>query len=373
MASRLLIARPGHVYLATYDATTNKFAIVYDLATPGCPSWLAVDPPRSLVYVVDEDSSRFRRFRLDPCSDTPFSQETVVDTASPGAVYLAFSGDRQSLLGAAFGSGTVDVWDVRDGVTLKRRAEKTIISDGMTGPVPHIQDAPHPHQVLADPTGRFYVVPDLGTDELLVVDAQDDAFAISSRVPVAPPGSGPRHGAFYPVGASVATHYILLCELSNTVVVYALDYTGSTLQFTRVSEASTFGTNGPAPATARAGHLQLLPDNMHLYVTNRLTGRPHDSVAYMRIHADGEHPAVEFVHEVPTLGRLPRMFCVLDGGRGDLLVANENSEFGLVLLERSSDGRIKESPKLCVDMSKFMDADEIRERPGNGPKFVMEL
>ncbi|KAM3508561.1 hypothetical protein MY11210_006669 [Beauveria gryllotalpidicola] len=373
MMAKLLIARPGHVYLATYDAVANKFAIIHDLAIPGCPSWLAVDHARSLVYIVDEDSHNFHRFHLDPCSDTPFSQILTVDSASPGAVYLAFSQDKQRLLGAAFAGGTVDVWDVSDAVMLEKRVEKTIISDGKPGPVAHIQDAPHPHQVLLDPTGRFYVVPDLGTDEILVVDSKDDAFTISSRVTVAPPGSGPRHGAFYPVGSSPATHYILVCELANAVVVYALHYTDSTLEFTRVSETCSFGPGGASVATARAGHLELLQDNKHLYVTNRLTGRASDSIAHLRVHADGEHPRLEFVQEVPTRGILPRMFCVLDAGRGDVMVANEESEYGLVLFERALDGGIKEPPKLRVEMSEFMDEAEMKAKPGNGPKFIMEL
>lgn len=376
MMANLLIARPGHVYLATYDAAANTLAVVHDLALPGsCPSWLALDRARSLVYIVDEASRRFHRFHLDPSSATPLSQRLTVDTASPGAVHLAFSQDRQRLLGAAFGSSAVDVWDVSDGATLRRLVAKTVVADGATGPVAHIQDAPHPHQVLLDPTGRFFVVPDLGTDELLVIDARDDAFTVASRVSVGPPGSGPRHGAFYPVGASAATHYLLLCELVNTVVVYALTYTGSTLAFTRISDTGTFGASGPPVATAapRAGHLALLPDNEHLYVTNRLTGRAHDSIAYLRVRGGGEHPALEFVQDVPMLGILPRMFCVLDHGRGDVLVANEESEFGLVLLARTPDGRINETPKLCVSMAKFMDEVERKEKPGNGPKFVMEL
>ncbi|KAM3443766.1 hypothetical protein NHJ13734_001768 [Beauveria thailandica] len=367
--AKLLIARPGHVYLATYDAVANKFAIIHDLAIPGCPSWLAVDHARSLAYIVDEDSHKFHRFHLDPFPDIPFSQILTVDTASPGAVYLAFSQDKQRLLGAAFAGGAVDVWDVSDGL----RLEKTIVSDGKPGPVAHIQDAPHPHQVLLDPTGRFYVVLDLGTDEILVLDSKDDAFTISSRVTVGPPGSGPRHGAFYPVGASRATHYILLCELANAIVVYALRYADSTLYFTRVSETCSFGPGGPSVATARAGHLELLRDSKHLYVTNRLTGRASDSIAYLRVHTDGAHPRLEFVQEVPTCGLLPRMFCVLDAGRGDVMVANEESEFALVLFERALDGVIKEPPKLRVNMSEFMDEAEMKAKPGNGPKFIMEL
>lgn len=371
--TKLLIGRPGHVYLADYDAAANNFAIAHDLAIPGNPSWLTVDRSRSLVYIVDEDTTHFHRFHLDPSSDTPFTQKTTVDTASAGVAYLTFSPDKKRMLGASFDSSVVDVWNITDGVTLEKLADKTVVSDSKTGPVSHIQDGPHPHQVLPDPTGRFYAVPDLGTDEILVIDSKDDAFSLCGRVSVDPAGAGPRHGAFYPVGAARATHYMLLCELINTVVVYALTYTDSTLEFTPVSKASSFGPAGPSVATARAGHLELLPDNKHLYVTNRLTERQYDSVAYLRIHHQGEHPTLEFIQEVPTLGILPRMFCVLDGGKGDVLVANEKSAYGLVSFQRNADGVMDESPKLRVPMSEFMGETEIKERPGNGPKFVLEL
>lgn len=369
--SRLLITRPGHVYLATYHADANTFQIDYDLALPGCPSWLAVDRTRSLVYIVDEDSSKFYRFHLDAASATPFTQQLTADTASPGAVYLAFSQDKRRLLSAVFGSSAVDVWDVTDGSRLERLMEKTVVSDGNAGPVSHIQDAPHPHQVLLDPTGRFYVVPDLGTDEVLVIDSKNDAFTISNRVAL-PPGSGPRHGAFYPVGAPSATHYMLLCELTNTVVVFALQYTNSALLFTKIAEESTFGAERPPP-TARAGHLELLSDNKHLYVTNRLTGRPHDSIVCMRIRDGERHPTLEFEQEIATLGVLPRMFCVLDGGRGDIIAANENSPWALVVLARDAGGRMLADYKLRVPMSEFMDEAEMKTHPGNGPKFILEL
>lgn len=373
MMNRFLIARPGHVYLASYNRVTNSFSVDHDLKIPGCPSWLAVDRARSLVYIVDEDSTQFHRFKLDAASDTPFTQKLTVEIASPGVVYLAFSQDMTRMLGAAFGNSTVDIWDITDGEKLDKLADKTVTSDGKTGPVTHIQDGPHPHQVILDPTGRFYVVNDMGTDEILVIDSKDEAYSLCNRVSVDPAGSGPRHGAFYPVGASRPTHYILLCELRNKVVVYSLKYTESRLEFTAVSEVSSFGPAGPSVATARAGHLELLQNNRDIYVTNRLTEREHDTVAHVRVRQTGEHPELEFVSEVPTLGILPRMFCVMDGGKGDILAANEKSPLALVMLERDADGRLDPTPKLCVPMIDFMSEQEMKDHPGNGPKFILEL
>ena len=363
----ILVARPGHIYLATYNALNNAFAIQHDLAFEGNPSWLALDADKKHLYAVDESSTQLHRFKFDPSAAEPFTEKTSTE-ASEGLVYLEFNEKQTQLIAAAFSASAVDIFDLKDALT---RVTK-IVSDGKTGPITHIQDAPHPHQVVRDPTGRFYVVPDLGTDQLLVVDSQDDKFSIANRIALEP-GSGPRHGAFYPVGAEKATHFILLCELSNTVKVFALDYKGDSIEFSQVSSASTFGAE-ETPKTARAGAFELLPDNENIYVTNRLTGRESDSIAHLRLEAQDGAPAVHFVKEVATNGVLPRHLSIFHRGNGDVLVGNETGEDGLLVFKRDREsGELDETPTLGVKMSQFMSGEELKATPGNGPKFVLPI
>lgn len=135
------------------------------------------------------------------------------------------------MVGAAFGQGNVDVWDLDadDGtMTLK----KQIVVGGEPGPVVGRQDSPHPHEILLDPTGDFFVVPDLATDSLLVIDSKE--FNITNRIAVAPAGNGPRHGSFFPLGKDKATHFILACEIASLVKVFELEYTNDNLNFTEI-------------------------------------------------------------------------------------------------------------------------------------------
>lgn len=363
----ILIARPGHIYLANYNALNNVFAIQHDLVFPGNPSWLALDANKQRLYAVDESSTQLHRFEFDPSAADPFSEKTSTE-ASEGLVYLEFNEKQTQLVAAAFSASTVDIFDVKDAFT---RIAK-VVSDGKPGPITHIQDAPHPHQVVRDPTTRFYVVPDLGTDQLLVVDSHDDEFSIKNCLALEP-GSGPRHGAFYPVGAEKATHFILLCELSNTVKVFALSYKDDSIEFSKVSSASTFGAE-ETPKTARAGAFELLPDNENIYVTNRLTGRDSDSIAHLRLDIQDGVPVVRFVKEVATGGILPRHLSVFHHGHGDVLVGNETGEDGLVVLKRDREtGELDEMPTLKVKMSQFMSDEELKATPGNGPKFVLPI
>ena len=167
----------------------------------------------------------------------------------------------------------------------------------------------------------------------------------------------------------------MLCELSNTIVTYALTYTDNNIHFTKASSISSFGPKGPPANTARAGHFELLPDNKHIYVSNRLTGQESDGLAHFRITHDKEsHPILDFVSEVPTKGILPRMFCVLDKGKGDIVATNEKSDFGVLVFGRDGQtGALEPQPKLKVPMSEFMNDEEREKYPGNGPKFVMEV
>src|SRR4051812_20761511 len=62
------------------------------------------------------------------------------------------------------------------------------------GVVPARQDAPHPHQVLVDPTDSFILVPDLGADLVRIFGIDAASSRLTELTPFkAESGSGPRH------------------------------------------------------------------------------------------------------------------------------------------------------------------------------------
>lgn len=368
-SSHIVIARPGFIYLANYNALSGAFSIIHRFPFPGNPSWLLLDSKKHHLYAVDEADTKLHRFTFKPDAQPPFT-EHITTEASAGLTHLAFNASETRLVAAAFSGGCVDVFNIENGAFSQL---KSVPVGGTPGPLSHIQDAPHPHQVVPDPSGRFYIVPDLGTDDVLVLDSNDDAFTISNRVSL-PPGSGPRHGGFYPIGAAVPTHYFLLCELTNSVVVFSLTYTESTIQFTPVSSSSTFGS-AESPSTARAGAFVISPENENVYVTNRLTGRQADGVVHMRIQkTDSGHPALQYVGEILTGGALPRHFAIVNDRIRDLAVVNEVGEYALVVLARgSSTGELTNEPKRSVSMAEFMSAQELKNGSPDGPKFIMQI
>ena len=361
---KLLISGPGHILLADYLASTQKITILLDQNVTGLPSWTAFVPP-SLLYAVDEDSSTTRTFNVDLSANT--ITPGIQAQGSSGVVHLLFNWDQTRMVGAAYGSGKVDIWNTeKGGLTLI----KTLISNDTLGPN---QVSAHPHESVLDPTGRFFVVNDLGTDHLLVIDSQDDKWDFVNHVQVTPAGAGPRHGAFYPAGTARATHYLVACELKSLINVYELQYTGSSINFSLIQSVSTYGPHNPPadPSTAAAAELVLNGDDV--YVSNRLTGNATDSIAHFKIVKDsptapgssGRVTGVAFQDTVSSGGILPRMFSI-STDKQNLFVGNQAGEEGIVVLGIGKAGKL-EPAKASVANTVF------GTQPTTGPEFVKQI
>lgn len=270
------------------------------------------------------------------------------------------------MVGAGFGGGSIDVWDLdKDDGTMTLK--KQIAVGGTPGPVVGRQDSPHPHEILLDPTGAFFVVPDLATDSLLVIDSTE--FEIQDRITVSPSGSGPRHGSFFPLGSDEkATHFFLAAEIDSLVKVFELEYTNTSLTFTEIQSRSTFGADfPPANATAAsAGELVIDAANKNLYVSNRLTGNATDSISHFAIDVTDKEEPLKFVDQISSGGLVPRMFSLSNDD--DLLFStNQDGESGLLAFAKDpKTGSLTEEPVASLPVSTF-------GAGGFGPQYVMEI
>ncbi|GAO17065.1 uncharacterized protein UV8b_07828 [Ustilaginoidea virens] len=362
VAKLVLSDAAGHIYLADFDGAA--FRLRCNASVGGAPTWLAFSPPSGSLYAVDENSATTMRLDVDLQAGTVTPSANV--TSANGIVHLEFSGDGGRMLGAAYGSAGVAVFNTAGGGLEYLRS---VASSDRGGPVPGRQDKPHPHQTVRDPSGRFFAVNDLGTDRILVLDGRDDAFAVVNHVPVAPAGCGPRHGAFYPAGAARASHYLVVCEMRNLVNLYAVRYGGPRgIDFFFEQSLSTLPPGaGAVSPTAAAGELVLSRDSRNVYVSNRLVDkdkRADDSIASFRVVPAGASVKLELLGLTPTGGRLPRMFSQSADGE-TLFVANQAGGLGLVALRRKPDGTVADAPVASVAMGEFPG--------GNGPAFVQQI
>lgn len=128
------------------------------------------------------------------------------------------------------------------------------------GTNPSRQEAPHPHEVILDPTDSFIVVPDLGADLVRVFSIDPKTSLLTEGTPLSvPAGSGPRHGTFLKTD-SRKTFFFLISELANTIASYEVTYTETGLNFTNVFLSGTYGDKAtPAGAAAAEAILSVSP------------------------------------------------------------------------------------------------------------------
>jgi 6-phosphogluconolactonase (cycloisomerase 2 family) len=126
------------------------------------------------------------------------------------------------------------------------------------GPVPSRQDAPHLHDAILDPTKRFIMVTDLGSDMIRIYTIGRDGLSWSQLPPIgAEPGSGPRHGAFAVAGDN--TYFYSVNELGNSITGYIVEYAVAPnafpISFAELFTMSTHGPDGMVPAGTKAAEI----------------------------------------------------------------------------------------------------------------------
>ncbi|KAI0020896.1 putative isomerase YbhE [Xylariomycetidae sp. FL0641] len=361
---KLLVGAPFQILTAEFDGT--NFSITGNNTVAGtAPSWLLPKEP-NLLYAVNENADDINVLRRNGT----LSHHTT-GKGSAGVVFLEFNQNKNRMVGAAYGSGAIDVWDTSN----PSGQLKLMKSINITGPLGPDQTSHRPHQALLDPTGRFFVLPDLGGDQLLVLDAADDKFAITGNQTL-PAGSGPRHGGFLVRGD--ATYYALATELSSELFLFRVAYDDAgAMRFDQLlQQRSTYGEAFPPAnaSTAAAGELVVARNMQDVYVSNRLSGNATDSIAHFRLDADADKPQLRFVGSVSSAGKLPRMFSLgTDEKQETVFVANQDGENGLVALGRCGEsGMLHPTPVATLPMRSLV-APQLLETPAMGPQFVMEV
>jgi 6-phosphogluconolactonase len=178
------------------------------------PSYLAPAPDGRTLYAVSETAEgAVAAYRVT--GDRPEKAGAPVPVGGSGPTHLSvFAGH---VLTANYGSGSVTAVPVRPDGTLAGAASDVLRHKG-SGPHTLRQQGPHAHHVQPDPSGRWAVSVDLGTDSVRVCTLTDGRLEVHREIALRP-GCGPRHLAFHPDG----TRAYVLNELTPTVTACRWD------------------------------------------------------------------------------------------------------------------------------------------------------
>jgi 6-phosphogluconolactonase len=174
------------------------------------------------------------------------------------------------------------------------------------------QDGPHAHEVAVSADNRFVLVPDLGTDRVMLYHFDTSLGALTPATPgfaKAAAGAGPRHLAFRPDEGFV----YVLNELAASVTAFRYQTIGS------LQEIQTISTLPDEFKGVRSGaEIAVHPNGKYLYASNR----GDDSVAVF--HIDSNNGTLTAAGHVSTQGKTPRNFAIDPTGTY-LLAANQDS------------------------------------------------
>lgn len=276
------------------------------------PSFLALDATGRFLYAVNElPEGGVSAFAREPETGalTPLNRQ-LSHGADP--CYVSLAGGGRFALVANYTGGTVAVLPVNANSGLAPAAD-VVRYDG-SGPKPQ-QDGAHAHMIAPDPSGRFILVTDLGTDQLYVYGLDQDTGKLIPNVAGTPvvkeqPGAGPRHFTFAPDGHAL----YVLNELDSTLSSYAYDGDRGALTHRQTVPTLPEGFTGENSCA----HVVVSPDGRFVYGSNR----GHDSIA---IFAVGKTGMVTPAGHEPTRGKTPRGFA-LDPSGAWLLAANQDSD-----------------------------------------------
>ncbi|KAI9649666.1 hypothetical protein NHQ30_002247 [Ciborinia camelliae] len=285
--------------LAHYpNGTYSLNSISVNNVTTDNPSWLHKDPNNGILYCLNEglsvDNGSISSFKVG--EGGVLSLVDNVSTISGPVSSILFNGGK-NLAAAHYTGSSLTTHTVEANGTLTPLQTLTFT---LSTPGPYDlgkQLAPHPHEALIDPTEKFILVPDLGADLVRIFSIDAETALLTEQTPYkAPPGSGPRHGAFH-VTESGRTFFYLVSELGNTVSSFEITYKNGTepgMSFGLVDRHDIFGNETEVPKRSAAAECLITPDGKYILTSDR-------NATILAIPDPPAHPLNKNTHPTDTL------------------------------------------------------------------------
>jgi 6-phosphogluconolactonase len=298
------------ITLVGLDTATGEMERIAGKTGIANSSFLILNQNRTRLYAVSETDPQpgsVASFAVDASGGLNLMNEEPTLGGAP--CHVTLSEGEKYLVVVNYNGGNVVLFPIDEAGSVGPMADN--IRHSGRGPREDRQEGAHPHSSIIDPTGRFAIVADLGTDKLVHYRIDyGEGRLIPECETTASPGAGPRHLAFHPSGKFL----YVVNELNSTITVYR--YEGGDTALEPLQSISTLPESFSGDNTCADIHLT--SGGRFLYASNR----GHDSIAGFRVGVDG---LLEPVGITTSGGRTPRNFAVTPDDRY-LLAANQQSD-----------------------------------------------
>lgn len=197
------------------------------------------------------------------------------------------------------------------------------------------QDTPHPHDVILDPTGRYILVCDLGSDVVRVYAIDRDTGKLDACPSIErPAGSGPRHGVFWTPtsriqGSADAMLYID-SELGKTVTAFSVSYPASGCPAFEELQDMVPYPGGEMAEDATPSEIRLRGDSVYVSIRSDQGFSPDDSISTLARSSDGK---LTFNTLTSAYGTVPRTLVI--NKAGDLVAIGDQSSSNVAVVRRN--------------------------------------
>lgn len=297
------------------NSVTGEMRAVSETPDKGICLYLNQHPTQPVLYAVGsfDGESQIRAYRIEANYQLTLINSQPSGGYEPCCVSVGASGRYALLVNytSAEKVGSIRTFPIRpDGGLLPHAAHIVLPGDG---PHPSRQNASHPHMIVSTPDNQFVLVPDLGTDRLMVFRLDPGSGQLHPHTPphlAIQTGSGPRHLTFHP---DQRVLYVL-SELEPVLTVVTYDDAG------HFSIAGTYPTLPPDEFVPfnQGADIHVVSSGRFLYMSNR----GHNSIGIYALDPTGT--TLRYAGYQSTRGDWPRGFAI-DPSEQLLIVANQHT------------------------------------------------
>jgi 6-phosphogluconolactonase len=300
------------VAVAEFDSVTGKLSSPKLIQETRDPSHFAVTPDGRHLYMCNSGTpGGVSAFAIKDRKTGALELLNYKESKGRGPSYVSVDKSGRYVLDANYGGGFVEVYSLGKDGSLD--AQTAFVQHVGSSVHPQRQTKPYAHWFRTDPSGKFGLAADLGTDEIVIYKFDENTGALAPNDPPftkVPGGMGPRHLAFHPNGKWVYA----IAEIANQVMAFEWDASkGALTQFQSVDtlDSSFKDANTAAEIAVHA-------NGRFLYASNR----GEDSIVVYAI--DPANGQLTFKQRVASRGKVPRYF-TFDASNEWLIVSNQDS------------------------------------------------
>jgi len=310
-----------------FDDETGRLTPFQTVGGVQNPSFLVAAKDGRNVYSTNElPEGGVSAFARDPDTGNLLALNREA-THGADPCYVSIDPSGRYVLAVNYTGGSVAVVPIAEDGSVRPASD--VVRHTGSSVRPDRQEGAHPHMIHAAPDGESIVVTDLGADSVFSYGFDAEAgklVARPERTAKAEPGSGPRHFAFSPDGATL----YVLNELTDTLTAY--DWNGGSpaarQTVTAVPESTADDLSG--------AHVLVSPDGKFVYGSNR----GHGSITVSKV--DGATGELSVVGQVPTGGKTPRGFGMDPSGQW-VVVANQDAGTVVTFRRNAETGLLEET------------------------------